>query len=232
MSAERDGDGQATGLRRRDLLRRVGLLGAAAAVPVGIAAAPALAVEEQREQLAALTATEARALNAMVARLVPTDASGPGATEARVGRYIDRALAGDFKEAAPLYAAGLAALDEYASTKHGALFYALDPARQDDVVADLEANKATGFTPNAATFFETVRTHTLQGMFSDPVRGGNAKFVGWDLLGYPGVKMEYTAKEQRTTGRIKAVHHSAADYAIFNPRTTSAVEEAMDHHGH
>ena len=101
MGAERDGDGQAQGLRRRDLLRRAGLLGAAAAVPVGIAAAPAAAVEEQREQLAALTATEARALNAMVARLVPTDANGPGATEARVGRYIDRALAGDFKGLRP-----------------------------------------------------------------------------------------------------------------------------------
>jgi gluconate 2-dehydrogenase gamma chain len=229
MGAEREENGSAKGLRRRDLLRRAGLLGAAAAVPAGIAAAPAAAVIEEREQLAALTATESRALNAMVARLVPTDASGPGATEARVGRYIDRALAGDFKEAAPLYAAGLAALDEYASEQHGAVFYALDAARQDAVIGDLEKGVATGFTPNAGTFFETVRTHTLQGMFSDPVRGGNRGFVGWDLIGFPGVKMEFTAKEQRSTGRIRPVHHSASDYAIFNPR--SAGEEEI-HHGH
>ena len=31
-----------------------------------------------------------------------------------------------------------------------------------------------------------VRTHTLQGTFGDPYYGGNANFVGWDLIGFPG----------------------------------------------
>ena len=38
-----------------------------------------------------------------------------------------------------------------------------------------------------------VRTHTLQGTFGDPYYGGNANFVGWDLIGYPGVRTERVA---------------------------------------
>ena len=44
-------------------------------------------------------------------------------------------------------------------------------------------------SPNAATFFTLVRSHTIQGTFCDPYYGGNADFVGWDLIGYPGLRM-------------------------------------------
>jgi gluconate 2-dehydrogenase gamma chain len=217
MDAKELDKGPRTGLRRRDLLRRAGALGAVAAVPAGLVASPAVAAEE-REQLRALAAAESDTLNAMLDRLIPTDASGPGATQALVGRYVDRALAGDFKDAAPAYAAGLAALDDYAVAQHGAAFAALPPATQDLVLADLEAKRATGFVPDSSTFFEMVLTHAQQGMFSDPVRGGNAKFVGWDLIGYPGIRMDYSARDQRLGVKLKSARHSAADYAIFNPR--------------
>src|SRR4051812_39003771 len=46
------------------------------------------------EPLENLTAAEADLLDAVVARLIPTDAAGPGATEARAVHYIDRALGG------------------------------------------------------------------------------------------------------------------------------------------
>jgi gluconate 2-dehydrogenase gamma chain len=217
MDARELDNGRRAGLRRRDLLRRAGAVGAVAAVPAGLVAAPALAAQE-RDELRALAAAEADTLNAVLNRLIPTDASGPGATEARVARYIDRALAGDFKDAAPAYAAGLAALDDYAVAKYGAAFAALPPATQDLVLGDLEAKRATGFVPDSSTFFEMVRTHALQGMFSDPVRGGNAKFAGWDLIGYPGVRMDYSARDQHLGVKLKPAHHSAADYDIFNPR--------------
>jgi gluconate 2-dehydrogenase gamma chain len=57
---------------------------------------------------------EADTLDAIVARLIPTDENGPGATEARAAIYIDRALAGPLRAARGIYAAGLAAMDEYA----------------------------------------------------------------------------------------------------------------------
>ena len=100
-----------TFISRRDLLKRAGAIGAAAAVPDDIArrlqpsdaeadgSAKADARHEHemaaaREPLENLTATEADLLEAIVARLIPTDAGGPGATEARAAHYIDRALGG------------------------------------------------------------------------------------------------------------------------------------------
>ena len=40
-------------------------------------------------------------------------------------------------------------------------------------------------------FFRLLRTHTLEGMFSDPLHGGNAGLIGWQLIGYPGPLMSY-----------------------------------------
>jgi hypothetical protein len=45
-------------------------------------------------------------------------------------------------------------------------------------------------------FFEMVRTHTIQGTFCDPYYGGNANFVGWDLIDYPGIRMAVSDDEQ------------------------------------
>ena len=74
------------------------------------------------------------------------------------------------------------------------------------MLTDVEKNVATGFTANAAAFFTLVRTHTIQGTFGDPYYGGNANFVGWDLIGYPGVRLAVTADEQRLKTRAKPEH--------------------------
>ena len=213
------------GLRRRELLRRAGVLGAAAAVPAAVATAPGAAKE--REQLQAFAAQESDTLNALLARLIPTDAAGPGATEARVGRYIDRQLAGEQKATAPLYEAGLAALDDHSRSRHGAPFTQLAPAQQDSILGDVEAGTAPGFVPDSATFFALVREHALQGMFGDPVHGGNADFAGWDLLGYPGVKLNFTRAEQRVGVRVRRAHRSTADYELFETKGGKA-----SGHGH
>ena len=76
----------------------------------------------RREALETLTAAEADMLEAIVARLIPTDENGPGATEARAAHYIDRALVGPLRGSRAAYAAGLAALDDYAQSAKGAPF--------------------------------------------------------------------------------------------------------------
>ena len=66
-------------------------------------------------------------------------------------------------------------------------FAQLTAPQQDEVITALEGGKATGFTwPSAQAFFNTVRTHTMEGMFADPVYGGNKDFAGWQLIGFPG----------------------------------------------
>jgi gluconate 2-dehydrogenase gamma chain len=218
-----DGRREQDGLSRRHLFKQLGLAGAAAAAAkatlspaVAVAAQPpAAAIPPIREALETLTAAEADMLEAFVARLIPSDENGPGATEARAAHYIDRALTGPLASSRAAYAAGLAALDAYAQSAKGAPFAALSGKDQDDILSDLERNVATGFTPNPVAFFELVRTHTIQGTFCDPYYGGNANFVGWDLIGYPGIRMAVGEEEQRMKPKPQSVRGSAYDEGMF-----------------
>ena len=161
-------------------------------------------------------------LEAIVARLIPSDNNGPGATEARAARYIDRALAGALVSSGQAYTAGLAAVDQYALTTRGAPFVKLSPGDQDAVLTDMEENTATGFIPDSATFFDMLRNHTLQGMFCDPYYGGNSNFVGWDLLGYPGVRTAVTPDQQRMGIEQAPNHKSAYEYEMFTKASARA----------
>jgi gluconate 2-dehydrogenase gamma chain len=215
-------------LTRRDLLKLAGVAGASAALPAPAAAgdaATAISASQAggaavvREPLQALTAVEADLLDAIVARLIPSDASGPGAREAQAVRYIDRALAGALSGSRDAYRAGLAALDRYARSSRGAPFTSLSPTDQDSLLIDVETGAATGsgagFDGSSAAFFALVRTHTLQGTFGDPFYGGNANFAGWDLIGYPGIRTTVTADEQRLGVTVAPTHKSAYDHEMF-----------------
>lgn len=215
MHMETRGESEPRGLSRRDLLRKAGLVGVAVAVPT-VATSSRAAKLQEREALETFTTAEAEAVEAFVDRLIPSDATGPGASEARVGRYIDRALNGELAASRPAYSAGLAALDRYSRTRFGAAFADLAPAQQDAVLTDLERNLAPGFAPDSRTFFDLVREHTLQGMFGDPYHGGNADFIGWDLIGFPGVKLAFGAAEQQLDVNVMPAHKSTTDYPMFS----------------
>src|SRR5688572_8620660 len=189
-------DNTTKGVSRRDLLKRAGLAGAALTIPVTAISAsienqakPATpAAAPRREPIENLTAAEADLLEAICARIIPTDANGPGAREARAAHYIDRALGGALSGSKQAYTAGLAAFDAYCRSSRRAPFTELSTRDQDSVLIDVETGAATGFTGSSAVFFAMVRTHTLQGTFGDPYYGGNYNFIGWDMIGYPGVR--------------------------------------------
>ena len=219
-------------LSRATLLRRAGVVGVAAAVPTGALVAEA-AQPPPRERLESLTATEADALDAMLDRLIPTDALGPGASEARVLRYVDKALDGELRADRPRYAAGLAALDDYARSRFGSRFADLTVAQQDTILRELEQNAAPGFPGGSRAFFDLVREHALQGMFGDPYHGGNANFVGWDLLAFTGIRMVYTEAEQQLDVAVVPAHKSAVDYPLWSGARGQANGNGGDpHHGH
>ena len=211
-------DGAPRDLSRRGLFKQIGVAGAAAAMPAAALAPPVAAQAPapalRLEALESLTAAEADILEAIVARLIPSDASGPGAKEARAAHYIDRALAGALRGSRAAYAAGLAALDDYAVSAKGASFVKLAASDQDAVLSDLQKNVGTGFVPNSAAFFNLVRAHTIQGTFCDPYYGGNANFVGWDMIGYPGIRVAVAEDEQRMR-KPAAVRTSAYDDPMF-----------------
>ena len=213
-----------TFISRRDLLKRAGAIGVA-----GVVARPALGldhvvppegvlgVQAVAQPLEHLTAEEFDILEAIVARLIPSDALGPGAKEASAGRYIDRALGGALASSRPAYTAGLAALDRYARSSRGNAFVRLSPTDQDSVLIDAETGAATGFTGSSAVFFNMVLNHTHQGTFGDPYYGGNANFIGWDLIGYPGVRTMVSTADQKQleADAMKPNHKSAYSYDAF-----------------
>src|SRR5204863_5804247 len=125
-----------------------------------------------------------------------------------------RALAGFLAPSRQAYAAGLAAIDKAAMDVRGVPFATLAAADQDAVLHSIEA------TP----FFALVRTHTIQGTFCDPFYGGNANFVGWDLIGYPGLRLAASADDQRMGVRATPVRQSAYDDPTFTMKGGS--------HGH
>jgi gluconate 2-dehydrogenase gamma chain len=238
-----------TFISRRDLLKRAGAVGAAAAVPLDVArrldpsattldaggSADAVApgdevMEAAREPLENLTAAEADLLDAIVARLIPSDANGPGATEARAAHYIDRALGGALASSRQAYTAGLAALDRYSRSSRGKAFTELSPTDQDSVLIDVETGAATGFTGSSAAFFALVLNHTHQGTFGDPYYGGNANFIGWDLIGYPGIRTMVTAADQKSLEgqALKPNHKSAYDYESFTKATARVSHRTPD----
>ena len=226
-------------LTRRELLKRVTLVGTAVAIPVRLVTierTPAGVAALQNASAApaafeTLTAHEGETLHAIVARLIPTDGNGPGATEARAAEYIDRALGGALAPSLDAYRIGLAALDGYARALRKASFAELPGAEQDAVLRELETDTAAGF-PGSAIFFNLLLTHTIQGTFGDPYYGGNANFVGWDLIDYPGVRLAVAPADQRLDTRPVPMRQSAYDLAMFSKKKPARARLGADDHDH
>jgi len=142
------------------------------------------------------SADEAKVVAAACERIFPSDASGPGATEAGVVIYIDRQLAGPYGRDKYRYTKGpwVESVPEHGyqgkenpqetyrkGLKDLGNFTSLSTAEQDKKLADIERTH----------FFQLLRAHTIEGMFCDPMHGGNAGLIGWQLIGYPGPQMSY-----------------------------------------
>jgi gluconate 2-dehydrogenase gamma chain len=140
----------------------------------------------------ALTTDQRKTLDAFVDRIIPKDELGPGAVECGVGDYIDRCLADYLAAEKPLFLDGLANLDVFALRTQGIAFASLTADKQDAVLTAIDNNQA----PNLRGFFNRARRLTLEGMFGDPVYGGNKNFAGWDLIRYPGAKLAVGPEDQ------------------------------------
>jgi gluconate 2-dehydrogenase gamma chain len=229
-------------ISRRDLLKSVAIAGAAAATPaIGVIPAvaepqtpAAVAAAAGGDALESLTSAESDTLEATVARLIPTDANGPGAKEAKAARYIDRALGGALSGSREVYRSGLAALDAYARSAKGNGFHQLAAVDQDAVLTEVERGTAAGFTGSSTQFFNLVRTHTIQGTFGDPYYGGNAGFIGWDLIGYPGIRTQVTPADQTALehDQLKPNHRSAYDSPMFTKATVAIHSADRDEASH
>jgi gluconate 2-dehydrogenase gamma chain len=137
---------------------------------------------------------------AFVERLMPGAPGKPGATDAGVLNYIDLALSGAYAEEQAFYRRGLVQLEAHCAKTYSKPFHRLSSEQQDETIKALEQGKAPEFVwPSAQAFFNTVRTHTMEGMFADPIYGGNKDFAGWKLVGFPGAQPIFTPADMEST---------------------------------
>lgn len=154
------------------------------------------AQESVRVPLRFFTEAEALDVAAAAARIFPSDESGPGANEASVVIYIDRQLAGPYGRDRYRYSQGpfengvpeqgyQGKATPREIYREGAAKIAgiakLGTAAQDAALKQIETT----------LFFALLKTHTVEGMFCDPMHGGNAGMIGWQLIGFPGPRMTY-----------------------------------------
>ena len=154
---------------------------------------------EPREPLLALNDLQAQTVEALFERMFPGDSETPGARDIGALAYLNRALAGRYREHQAAYKVGLRAINQAAATRHGAAYAACPAADQDQILRDIEGGRlASGdeFSPEAQrAFFELLRAHLLEGLFSDPIHGGNRNKQGWRVLGHPGVWLSNSAED-------------------------------------
>jgi len=203
------------GFGRRDFLKGA-VVGGAAAATAAPAIVPEPAQAQQASAPASpgysfLNLEEAAFVEALVDHMVPADELTPKGTDIGINIYIDRALAGawgkgdrlymqgPWKTGAPsqgyqlpltpaqLYRTGITATNAYCRKTYGKTFDRLDEKQREEVLVGLSTAKIT-FDNGLPVreFWGTVYQTVMQGMFSDPIYGGNRDKAGWKLIGFPG----------------------------------------------
>jgi hypothetical protein len=189
--------------RRQFLSRGVAAIGAtwtAAHWPAVLSAA------EHAHQAAASPATqkfdfftpaEAKEVEALASCIIPSDGT-PGAREAGVVYFIDRALVTFSVDDQKTYREGLPELQKRVTELFPgvALFSAATPDQQETVLESLDEIGAKTapqrpqrlrYRPSAVAqpLFEILRVHTIAGFLIDPEVGrkGNRDGVGWKVIG-------------------------------------------------
>lgn len=187
--------------------------GAAVSVPESAQAQPpAAAPAPTPAGYEFLNLDEAAFIEALVDHMVPADDLTPKGTDVGINIYIDRALAGawgkgdrlymqgPWKKGVPsqgyqlpltpaqLFRAGIEATNAHCRKAYTKTFDRLDEAQREEVLIGLSTAKINFDNgPPVRVFWSALYQTVIEGMFSDPIYGGNRNKVGWQLIGFPGV---------------------------------------------
>jgi gluconate 2-dehydrogenase gamma chain len=163
-----------------DLTRRHYLLGS-----IALASWPDIAAAQQHahESLASPAAPRLESFDpataadvAAIANQIIPSADGPGAREAGVIYFIDRALSTFDAGKRETYHKGMQEVHELRKKMFpdSTSIAALAPEQQIELIRAIETSE----------FFELLRTHTVLGFLGSPSYGGNRNQVGWKHIGF------------------------------------------------
>ena len=155
---------------------------------------------------------EAAFVEAVVDHMIPKDELTGSGTDIGLAVFIDRALAGGWGKGdrlymqgpwlrgtpnqgyqlpltpAELYRAAILGCDAHCRKAFGKDFAGCTGEQKESFLKDLSGGKITldgGLAGRA--FFAMLYENVMEGLFGDPVYGGNKDKVGWKMIGFPGV---------------------------------------------
>lgn len=212
-------DDRAPSPSRRKLFKSLSLVPLAAAGIAGCAREtdkPAEPAQRREYQPAFFNPAEWAFIVAACERLIPPDNVGPSASQAGVAEFIDRHMQtpyasgdiwymqGPFIEAAPQFGyqgrlpvrdilrVGMKSIDAHCQKQSGKSFAQLGTTDQESLLRTAEAGKLQLDNISAKEFFSQLLAETRMGYFCDPKHGGNKNMAAWKMIGYPGMRADYT----------------------------------------
>ena len=114
-------------------------------------------------------------IDAITSQIIPST-DGPGAHEAGIVYFIDRALSTFDADLRETYRTAMAEVQQ----KRKEMFpgsSSIAALRNEQQIQLIHAIETTDF-------FELLRTHTLYGFLGNPSYGGNRDRIGWKLIGF------------------------------------------------
>ena len=175
---------------RRDFLLLLGGLAGAAWIealwPAVLAAAQhahEAAKGKSVQAFEVLTPDQAKQIEAITSQIIPTDEL-PGAREAGVVYFIDRALKTFASDTRSVYQKGLADVSRISADLFPGIqnISEATPEQQEQIVAELMAGRST-LALAGSDFPQVIWLHTIFGFLLDPEAGANRDYVGWKVLG-------------------------------------------------
>jgi gluconate 2-dehydrogenase gamma chain len=121
----------------------------------------------------------AREIEAIAAQIIPST-GGPGAREAGVIYFIDRALSTFAEDDREAYRIGMAEVQKKRKElfPNSTTIAALTGEQQIALIQSIDTSSET------SSFFELLRTHTVLGFLGNPSYGGNRDEAGWQAIGF------------------------------------------------
>lgn len=171
--------------------------------------------EENPQALMFLTPEQYKVCAAASDRIFPADGHGPGGKELGCAIFIDHQLAGAFgsmsKEytmgpfqkgtktqgyqsrlvRSQIFVLGFNALQAEAQKRYNNGFESCKPEEQDAILKDFEADKVSIPGTSSKSFFSMLVASTIEGVYADPMYGGNKNMAGWKMKNFPGAQDSY-----------------------------------------
>ncbi len=172
---------------------------------------------------------EAAFIEAFVDHLIPHDELTPSGTELGITVYIDRQLAGAWGRGARMYQLGpwaagtpqqgyqlplapadlyrcaIRAVEAHCAGAYGGSFDRLQSEQREQVMLALSEGRLPLQDLPAQAVFDMIYANVMEGLFADPIYGGNKDKRGWKLVGFPGVMAAHADNIARFRGKPYSV---------------------------